>query len=184
MIKYNSDFKPILETAIYIVSKILYIQFEIDSIPLGILSNKRIWEKYKYYNTIGNFVDKIPCTFNGVSHKNSKFDYYKKYLETDAELSKDNIVLKELNGDIEFTKYIYILSPFSLNYLGDYTHFEDEQYLKGIRRTFIQSYPVNSYSVGGSELRIIFINGVEKDRLPSIEKFMEELGGTYEWRYI
>nr|WP_255417567.1 phosphopantetheine-binding protein [Acidilutibacter cellobiosedens] len=184
VIKYNSDFKPILETAIYIVSKILYIQFEIDSIPLGILSNKRIWEKYKYYNTIGNFVDKIPCTFNGVSHKNSKFDYYKKYLETDAELSKDNIVLKELNGDIEFTKYIYILSPFSLNYLGDYTPFEDEQYLKGIRRTFIQSYPVNSYSVGGSELRIIFINGVEKDRLPSIEKFMEELGGTYEWRYI
>ncbi len=195
MISYNfdNDYKneikngrttTILESIIYIVVKILYIQFNINTLPIGIITNKRIWGKYKYYNTIGNFVDKIPCTFNNIYNETSMFGYYKKYLDINDRLSKHNIVLKELNGDIEFTKYIYMLSPFSLNYLGDCTPLEDKQYLKNISKTIIQTYPINSYSVNSSILKIIFINGVRKEKIPLIRIFMENLGEICEYKYI
>ena len=112
------------------------------------------------------------------------FGYYKKYLDINDRLSKHNIVLKELNGDIEFTKYIYMLSPFSLNYLGDCTPLEDKQYLKNISKTIIQTYPINSYSVNSSILKIIFINGVRKEKIPLIRIFMENLGEICEYKYI
>ncbi|MCK4258703.1 MAG: amino acid adenylation domain-containing protein [Halanaerobiales bacterium] len=170
------------ESLLFILVKILRIQFEVKMIPLRMPKNNRIFGEYSYYNTIGNFSDSIPCTFN--TDHDTKNYYYKKYVEIDNFLVKHKIRLRELNDDTKISDYIFKLSPFSLNYLGDFESSKKNLTEEKIGRYSRLPYPVQAYTIDSSLLRIIFCNGIKKESLLVVEQLMKDLGGRYKYEFI
>jgi len=170
----DSKNRMALEMVIYIVSKTLGIQFGISTVPIGVLASKHVLNEDNYYFTIGNFNDIIPCTFNTTSDKS--YEYYKQYSKTYNQMNKYNLYLGSLATIPRWFNTLYTNNPFSINYLGDYST-TDDKFLKNILKNRVPyPYPIQSYSVNSSILRISFINGIRDEKMLEVKSFLDSLG--------
>ncbi len=165
----------ILRILLDVVITMLSTQFKITDIPIRIQYNWRFFSNFNYFNTIGNFSDGIPCTFNI-----NMPDFYSWYEKMLKKVLDKNIRFRELNNSIKTSEFIYHLSPFSLNYLGDYTSelFLRKEYSKKF------SFPIQAYSINTNKLIILFNNGYSPKNLSKIANYLDEYGLKSNFKYI
>ncbi|WP_267899189.1 non-ribosomal peptide synthetase [Macrococcoides canis] len=159
----KNDIKYIFGLLLEIVHEIVSKEFKISKTPIRIQYNDRNFEGLDFTYTIGNFSDGIPC----VLHKDN---CYKQYRITKDFINSINMKFRELNDSSEMTEYIYNLSPFSLNFLGevDYNIFEENLDLLGHHPYSIKAFINSGY------LNIIFENGLNNVDLDKINEIISQ----------
>jgi hypothetical protein len=154
------------------VSKILRMQFGVINIPIKVTKNNRHYsDKKNYHDTIGNFVDSAYCTFDS---QYDEVDYYNRVHQANCNfLNENEIIMRELNNDYTEAKRLYRMSPFAVNYLGDFGK------KRPIGRNYNLAYPLIVQTVNLREIIIDIKNGLSADAIASIQAFFDSKGLDY-----
>lgn len=176
--KFSLKETPI-KLPLYITVKIINILFELDVIPLRVFVNRRILGNLNFYYTLGDFTDSITCTFQ-MTGEDIISHCYNEYVATEKYFIEEDILLKGLIKDVEWSEPVYRYAPFTFNYLGEISCSEDFAKLDLMNNRTPIPYPVLSYSTDSGYIRFIFPNGIKMEELNSIKLFLDSLGGEYE----
>jgi hypothetical protein len=150
---------------LYCVSKIINLQFDVVRIPVRITKSNRSFSNNMYFNTIGNFTDSVYSTFDATDGKIE--NYFDVYQNINTFLIDNEIVMRELNDDFAESLRLYEMSPFALNYLGDFD--KAQSYTRNNKAA---KYPIIAYSINMKRLIIDFQLGLKEEVFNELESIL------------
>ncbi|RWQ71093.1 non-ribosomal peptide synthetase [Bacillus cereus] len=159
----NIPIAECLDTALSVIRKV----FQIDTVPMRIFVNKRVYKGFDFYTTIGDFSDTIPVCFSGLTQ--NPYDVYNQLLEVEKFFYNNRISIKSFKENERIFSN-YFLSPFSFNYLGEIDNHEDKKIMRELDNFLLIPYSIRAYSTTEGKLKIIINNGVPANIREELDK--------------